>query len=206
MRRPILALAAITLLASGIARAAVEAEPIPADVIQQIMPLASQVIAAQFPNPPVKVEPLLEKTTGWHVQEEFGCVVMPDKNLAPAVVNAAGDKSVPAGVLVTRKLSLEVDGKLQGEDKIAVADLNGVAKLPIFFLAVKGKGEERSLEVYSRDGTPVATAPLRKQDLDATEQLSVRLKNIDLEKKRLDLQVRVAGTLEATLKLGVLEL
>ena len=90
MRKVALALS-LALLACGTARAAVSAEPIPAELLQQIATFAVPLIQQQFPNPPVAVEPQADKAVGVHVQEMVGVFVMPDKNLTAKSVEGAGE-------------------------------------------------------------------------------------------------------------------
>ena len=206
MRKPLLSLTlAAGLLATGglAARAAVDAEPIPAEFLQQFVPFAIQIIQQQFPNPPVKVDPNADKATGYHVQETVGLVALPDKNLTAKAVEGAGEKDVPVAVIATRALTLQDKDANVPNEKVAVADLNMMFKVPVFFIGAKGNGEERTLHVYGKDGTPLTSTPLRKAAVAGDEPLSLKLSNIDLEKKKADLTVGVAGAYEGTLKLGV---
>lgn len=206
MRKKWLALsAAAAVTVAGAGRAALMAEEIPADFIAQFAPFALQLVQAQFPNPPVKVDPASEKARGYHVDQKVGVVVMPDKNLTAKSVAECGDKTVPAAVVFTKSLSVEEKDTVVNGEKLAVADFNGQLKIPVFFLAVKGKGEERTLEVYSKDGTPVASAPLKKAEVDESTPVGVKLTNIDLEKKKVDATVSLTGGYETTLKMGQLD-
>jgi len=197
--------AAAVLGAAGMVRAELMAEPIPADLIQQVAPIAVQLLQAQIPNPPVKVEPQVEKAIGYHVQQLVGAVVVPDKNLTSKAIEETREKSVPAGILLTRALSLEEKEQVIGGDKLAVADFQGQLKLPIFFLSVKADGENRVLEVYGKDGKPLASAPLKKEEGDKPSQVAMKFTNINLEKKRLDATVTLSGY-QSTLKLGYIDL
>jgi hypothetical protein len=204
MRRPLIILSAALAVAGG-ARAAVNAEAIPPDFLQQFAPFAIQLIQQQFPNAPVKVDPSAEKTVGYHVQEMVGVVLMPDKNLTAKVVEEAGEKEVPIAVLATKSLAVgDKDGAVNKE-KVAIADFNGMFKIPVFFLSVKGAAADRTLVVYSKEGTPLATAPLKKQAGDAAAPVQMKLTDIDLEKKTLNATVSLNGAYEGTLKLGFLE-
>src|SRR5687767_8195794 len=184
-----LSLAAALGAGWGVARAAdaVAAEAIPADFIAQFAPFAVQLIQQQFPEPPVKVDPRPDKAQGYHVKEMVGVVMMPDKNLTAEAIDKATDKEVPVAVLATKSLTLEdKDAAGIGADKIAVADFNGMFKIPVFFMAVKAKGEERTLEIYSKNGAALASAPLKKQPGNADLPVALKLTNIDLAKKKLD--------------------
>src|SRR5687767_7045464 len=115
MRRPLIILSMAVAVAGG-ARAAVNAEAIPADFLQQFVPFAIQLIQQQFPNAPVKVDPAAEKSVGYHVQEMVGVVLMPDKNLSAKVVDEAGEKDVPVGWLATKSLAVgDKDGAINKE-------------------------------------------------------------------------------------------
>jgi hypothetical protein len=208
MRRRLIgiSLAAMTLAGVGAARAEVAAEAIPGDFIAQFAPLAVQLIQQQFPNPAVKVDPATDKAQGFHVKEMVGLVLMPDKNLTAKGIDEQGDKELPVGVLATKSLSLEDKDVVLAADKIAVADFNGMFKIPVFFLAVKAKGADRTLEVYGKDGKALASVPLKKQAGDAASLLTVKLTNIDLEKRKMDAVFSLAGAYEGTLKLGFLEI
>jgi hypothetical protein len=205
MRKTLIAVSLAAAAAAGIARAEVAAEAIPAEVITQYGAVAVLLIQAQFPDPPVKVDPAPESAVGYHVEQKVGVVVIADRNLTQKAVEEAGEKSVPIGVLATQALTLqEKDAPIKG-DRLAIADLNGKVKLPLFFLAVKGQGEQRILEVYSKDGKPLYTSPLKKQAGDQERPLGLKLSNIDLPGKKLDATVSVAGAYEGTLHLGFLE-
>lgn len=203
-----LSLAAVLCAGAGVARAAeaVAAEAIPADFIQQFAPFAIQLIQQQFPDPPVKVEPRPDKALGFHVKEMLGVVLMPDKNLTAEAIEKAGEKEVPVCVLSTKSLTIEGKDAVVGADKVAVADFNGMFKIPVFFLAVKAKGEERTLEIYSKNGTAVSSVPLKKQAGDAEQPVALKLTNIDLEKKKMDATFSLGGAYEGTLKLAHLDI
>jgi hypothetical protein len=205
MRKVIPVLFAASLLAAGVARAEVSADAIPADVLGQLVPFAIQAIQAQFPEPPVKIEAQGEKAVGYHVQEKVGVMAIPDKNLTVKAVEEATDKDVPVALFSTLRLTIsEKDQPVQG-DRLALVTVGNALKLPIFFLAVQKKGEERVLNVYSKDGKPVSTVPLKKQAGDAAVPVALKLTNIDLENKKTDLTVSLSGAYEGTLKLAYLE-
>jgi len=202
MRKTLFILSAVALAAAGTARAAVTAEPIPAEFLQQFGPIAIQVIQAQFPNPPVKVDPQGDKIVGSHVEEKVGIVVVPDKNLTPKAVEEAGDKDVPVAVVATKSLSLQDGDGAVSKDKVALADVNGMVKLPLFFLAVRGNAAERTLVVYSKEDKPLATLPLKKQTGDVAVPVAVKLTDIDLDKKTANATFCLNGTYEATIKMA----
>ena len=203
MRKTLIALS-LVVAAAGIARAQVAAEKIPADVIAQITPFATAVLQTQFPDPPVKVDVNAEKVVGYHVKEMVGIVALPDKNLTGKAIEEAGEKEVPVAIIATKSLSIEEKGEVVTGDKLAVADFNGAIKLPVFFVSVKGKGDERTLQVYSKGGTAVASIPLKKQAGNAEMPVDIKLANIDLEKKKLDATLSLGGSYETNLKLGVI--
>src|SRR5687767_1212973 len=107
MRKPILALSLAVLALAGSARAEVAAEAIPADILAQIVPFAVQAIQQQFPDPPVKVDPLGEKAVGYHVQEKVGVLAIPDRNLTAKAVEEMTDKDVPVALFSTLRLTLQ---------------------------------------------------------------------------------------------------
>lgn len=201
MRKPVLVLTA-TLLAAGIARAEVAAEAIPADILAQLVPFAVQAIQTQFPQPPVKVDPQNEKAVGYHVQEKVGILVIPDRNLSAKAVDEAADKDVPVALLSTLRLTISDNDQPVAGDKLALVTVSEALKLPVFFLAVQGHGGERVLNVYSKDGKPVASAPLKKQSGDAATAVAMKMTNVDLENKKADLTVSLGGAYEGTLKLA----
>jgi hypothetical protein len=204
MRKSLIAVSLALVAVAGVARAEEAAEAIPPDFVQQFAPFAVQLIQQQFPNPAVKVEPNAEKTVGYHVKEQVGVVLMPDKNVTAKTVEEAVDKEVPVAILATKSLSVQDKDTVVNGDRLAVADFNGMFKIPVFFLAVKGTGAERSLEVYSKDGKPVHSEPLKKAAGEATGEVEMKLVNIQLEQKKLDASIRVSGY-EGTVKLGVLD-
>jgi len=202
MRKTILILSAAVLAAGGAARAAVEAQPIPAEFLQQFGPLAVQVMQAQFPNPPVKVDPRVEKIVGSHVQESLGVVLVPDKNLAPKVIEEAGDKDVPVAVLVAKSLNLQMADGPVSKDRLAIAEVTDQVKLPVFFLAARGNAAERTLLVYGKDGKPITTLPLKKATGDLSAPVALKLTDIDPEKKTLNATISLNGSYETTVKMA----
>ena len=208
MRKYALALTLAAVAVAGVARAAVEPEPIPAELVQQLAPIAVQLLQTQIPEPPVKVDYHVEKALGFHVKEMFGVVGMPDKKLEAATIEKAGETAVPVGVIATRSLSMIEKDKetVIPADRLAVVSFQDMFRLPVFFLAVKGKGDERTLEVYAKNGTPIASAPLKKQAGDAANPLGLKLTNIDTEKKRVDCKISLGGAYEATVRMGGIDL
>jgi hypothetical protein len=205
MRTPRLLLALVTLAAAAVAaRAQVIAEPIPPEVIIQVAPIAVELLSKQIPNPPVKVEPSAEKTVGYHVMEKLGVVMVPDKNLTAEKVEQA-EGEVPVGILATRALTIEDRGAPINGEKLALIDFQGAFKLPVFFLSARASGETRHLEVYSKEGKPLLSLPLKKQASETKTPVAVKMTNIDLEKKKLDLALSVTGTYESTLNMAVIE-
>ncbi len=190
-------------LAGGAARAAVDAEAIPADVIQQLAPFIQEMLQKQFPTPPVKVEPVAEKATGYHVMESVAVLMMPDKNLTNDAVLKAGEKEVPVSVVIMRSLGLTTKDGAVPQDKLAAVDFNGMFKLPVFYLAVQAKGEDRTLNVYSKDGKAIVSVLMKKDAAAGEGPVSIKMANIDVEKKKGDLIVSVAGAYQATVGLTV---
>ena len=205
-RKKLIGIAAVLVLAAGVARADVEAMAISPDYLAQVAPLAILLIQQQFPNAPVKVDPAADKAVGYHVEQKVGVVAMPDKNFSAKSIDEAGEKEVPVGVIATLSLSVQDKDTVISGDRLAVADLNGMAKLPLFFLAAHAKGADRVLEVYSKDGKPLVSIPLKKQASDAAMPLNVKLTNIKIEDKKLDATLILGGAYEGTLNLGVLQL
>ena len=208
-KRVPLALASLTLLglAAGMARAAVEAEAIPDDIIKQAAPVLAKAVQEQIPTPPIKVDPDIEKAQGMHALEAVGVVILPDRMLNDKSVADSKDKKTPAGLLLTRNLSVEKDGVGIGGEKLATVEVVGLGKAATFFLDVKGDKEEgRTLELYSKkDDEPLATTPLKKKDGEAKPNLVVKLTNIDPEKKVGDVVFSFPGGYEATVKLAYVE-
>jgi len=205
MRKTLFVLGAAALAAAGAARAAGSAEPIPPEFFQQFAPLAIQLLQAQFPNPPVKIDPQPEKIVGSHVEMKIGVVALPDKNLTPKAVEEAGDKDVPVAVVVTRAVTLQEGEGTVSKDKLAIIEFGDAARLPIFFLAVRGNAAERTLLVYGKEGKPLATVPLKKQAGDLNVPLALKLTDIDLEKKTMNATFDLSGTWEGTLKMAYAE-
>jgi hypothetical protein len=199
-------MAAMLAVTVGIAHAEVVADAIPADVLAQVAMFAVPLIQTQFPNPPVKIDPATDKVIGYHVDQKVALLMMPDKAFTAKSIEEAGEKEVPVGVIATRSLSLQEKDAVVGGDRLAVADFNGLYKLPVFFLAVKGNGADRILEVYSKEGKSLLSVPLKKQASDAAIPLNVKLTNIDLEKKKMDATLSLGGAYEGTLNLGIVEL
>jgi len=208
MRKTFLCLSLAVVAAAGVARAEIMPEPIPADFIQQFAPLVIDLVQQQIPNPPVKVEANAEKALGYHFtveqgeKELLGVVAMPDKNLTAATVEKATDKGTPVGVLGMKSLSLVDKEDVFKADRLAVAELNGIFKMPVFFLSVKGSGADRTLEIYSKDGKALVSAPLKKQASDAAVPLNLKISNIDAAKKKADLTISLGGAYESTVKVS----
>jgi hypothetical protein len=206
MKKGLIALGLIVGLAAGVRAAdAVEAEAIPPDFIQQFAPVATLFFQQQFPNPPVKIDPNAEKALGYHVKESVAALAIPDKALTEAVIKDAKDKDVPVGVLTCKSLSLLAKDKDETlpADKVAILDIQGQIKLSVFFLAVQGEGDNRTLRIYSKDTKdPVAIAPLKKMSGDANNPIGMKLTNIDPEKKRAEMTLNLGGAYEGTVKLG----
>lgn len=200
-----LTLVAAVAAAVGIARADVMIESLPEEQIKQFSPLALALIKDQFPDPPVKVEAQPELTQGYLVQKQFGVVIIPDKNLTADAIDKAGEKEIPVGILATKSLTLEDKEALVGADKVAVANFNDILKIPVFFLATKAAGDVRTLEVYSKAGKPLVSIPLKKLPAAGMGTLTAKLANVDLEKKKLDVNLAVAGAYETTVKMGYQE-
>jgi hypothetical protein len=205
-KRQLIGITAVLVLAAGIARAEAVAMAISPDYLAQVAPLAILLIQQQFPNAPVKVDPAADKVVGYHVDQKVGVVAMPDKNFTAKTIDDAGEKEVPVGVIATLALSVQDKDTVFSGDRLAVADLNGMAKLPLFFLAAKANGADRVLEVYSKDGKPLVSIPLKKQASDPAMPLNVKLTNIKIEDKKLDATLSLGGAYEGTLPLGVLQL
>src|SRR6187549_3157909 len=104
MRKALIVFSLVLIAGGGARAAAVDAEPIPPDFLQQFTPFAIQLIQSQFPNAPVKVDPAAEKTVGYHVKEMVGLVAMPDKNLTCKAIDEAGDKEIPVAWIATKSL------------------------------------------------------------------------------------------------------
>ncbi|MGV3723664.1 MAG: hypothetical protein ACO1SX_22430 [Actinomycetota bacterium] len=136
MRKTLIALTVATAAVAGVARAETIAEAIPAEILGQYGLIAVLVIQQQFPNPPVKIDPAADRAVGYHVQQKAGVVAMPDRNLTLKSIEEATDKEVPVGVIATQSLSLQEKDSVIKADRLAVADLYGQIKLPLFFLAV----------------------------------------------------------------------
>lgn len=210
MRKLWIGLPAVLLLAGGMARAEVTAEAIPPEFLQQFAPFAMQLIQQQFPNPAVKVDAHAEKTVGYHVMEKVAVVMMPDRNLTARAIDELADKELPVAIMATRSLSVQETVQEKEAtvpaDRLAIADFNGMFKIPVFFLAVKSKGADRTLEVYSKDGKALSSVPLKKQVGNTEVPVGLKLANVDLEKKVADVIIQLSGAYEATFKVGIVEL
>ncbi|MBM3458333.1 MAG: hypothetical protein FJX77_07355 [Armatimonadetes bacterium] len=205
MARTWVAISLGLLAAVGVARAEVMAEALPAEQIQLYAPIAKQLIQEQFPNPPIKVDSDPARTFGYHVQEKIGVFVMPDRAISPAAVKDPGDKSVPVALLVTKDLSIREKDTPVPPTRLAVADLNGQIKLPVFYVAVRAQGDDRIVDVYSREAKPLASIAAKKLAAAPDEPVGLKLSGVDLEKKQANAILTVAGGYEATLPLGVIE-
>lgn len=206
MLKKLIPVALAGMLLASAARAEDAVEAIPKDYIQQFAPLAVGLFQAQFPNPPVKVEPNAEKALGYHIKEKVGALVFPDKNLSPKTIDEAGEQDVPVAILTTLALTLEMQDKVVPVEELAVADLNGQLKLPVFFLAVKTVGADKVLTIYSKDGKPLGTAILKKQASDTDLILGLKLSNIAENNQKLDATLTIGGAYESTLKLTYVKL
>jgi hypothetical protein len=206
MKRRWFTFALAATAAAGIARAEITAEAIPQNTLKEIAPLAVQMIAEKLPQPPLKVDPDAGKVVGYHVGEALAVVAMPDRNLTAKLIQDVGEKDLPAAIIATKSLGPVTRDVTVAADKVAFVDFNGTIKIPVFYVAVKGKGDERSLALYSKDGTAVGTAPLKKVTGDAGAPIGLKLTNFNEEKKQLDLVVTLNGAYEGTLRMGFLDL
>ena len=214
MRKALVLSSAAVLIGCGIARAADSATPqmIPPDFIQLFAPIAVQTIQAQFPNPPVKLEPVPEKTVGYHIESQVAVVAMPDKNLTDKTLDELADKEVPVALFVTKDLTLQDKTAALAKEKVALADVDGKIKIPVFYLVAKKTGEDRSLLIYSKENKPVATVALKKPEGDAAKPaadappVALKLTDIDLEKKTMSVTVSVEGGYQSTVKRAQTEL
>jgi hypothetical protein len=206
MRTALVGIPLALIAAAALAQADITAEEIPADQVQLYAPFAMQLIQERFPDPPVKVDLNVDKAVGYHVKQQVGVIMMPDRNLTAKAIEEVGDKEIPVAVLATKSLTVQERDAAVPAERLAVADLNGTLKLPVFFLAVKGKGEDRTLEVYSKDKKSLVSAPLKKQAGDANVPVGLKLTNIDLDKRSLDVKFSLSGAYEGTVKLAHLAL
>lgn len=198
---------AVACVAAAAARAQIAAEPIPAEFLQQFAPFATALFQQQFPNPPVKLDLQADKAVGYHVKEMVGIVAVPDRNLSARAIEEIADRELPAGVVTTKSLSIQDRDTVINGDRLALLDLNGAAKLPVFFLAIRASGNERVLAIYAREaGKPLLTVPLKKQAGDLERPIALKLANIDPEKRTLEATLSFAGSYEATLKMAYVEL
>jgi hypothetical protein len=195
---------ALAAAGAGAARAQVTAEAIPLELVRQYAPFLVLVIQQQFPEPPVKLEPNAEKIQAFHIQENAGVVLLPDRKLTLDVLNEDDEREVPLGICCTRLLTVEHADKAVTGPRLAVADL-GEIKFPVLYLTASKRGDQRLLKVYSRDGTPIAEVPLTRSENTGPEMLGVKLTNIDLEKKKLDAVFTLGNGYQGTLKLTYLE-
>lgn len=205
MRKSGLVLIGALSLAAGVVAAEVAVEAVPAEQLQLYAPIAAQLIQQQFPNPPVKVDVDTTKAQGYHIKEKVGMFLLPDKAVTADALKTAGDKGVPIGILVTKDLSVQEKDAPAPPTRIAIADLNGQVKLPVFYVTVKAKGDERFAEVFSKDEKPLATIPLKKIEAAGDTLVSLKLQNVDEEKKQLDAVLTLAGGHEFTLRMGTIE-
>ena len=209
MRKTSLALCLTAFAAAGIARAEVVATPIASDVIQQYASFALPFLQQQLTNPPVKTEPDAEKAVGYQLKDgdkEVYLLAVPEKDLTAKVIEDAGEKGKPIGMLITTSMSIEEKDEIIPADRLSIIDFNGQVKIPVFYFTVRAKEQDRILEVFSKDDKPICAVTLKKQTGDASAPLALKLGKIDQEKKRLDATLSFGGAYEGTLKLAFLKL
>jgi hypothetical protein len=207
MRKTMLGLSLAAVAVAGVAWAeGVEAEAIPPDTVATLAPIAVQLLQAQFQKPPVKIDPNPDKALGYHVKQMVAVVLMPDKGVTAKAIDEASDKEVPLCVVATKSLSFQDKDVVINGDKLAYVEFDGTFKLPVFFLSVKGKEAERNLTIYSKDSTPIASVPLKKEACDPEAPVQVKLDKIDLEKKSLEVTFGIGGAYQsAPIKMGFVD-
>jgi hypothetical protein len=208
MRRSFVALSLATLALAGIARAEVTTQPVSDAAVQQYGALAVALLQQQAPKPPFKTDPNPEKAIGYQVKDadkEGYVILMPDKAFTVKALDEATEKGTPVGVLATTSITIDDKDKLVGASKLAIIDLNGEVKIPLFYLSLKRKGDDRILDVYSKEGAPLLSLPLKKGTADATAPLGLKITKVDQSTKKLELALSL-GAYQTTLKMGYLAL
>jgi hypothetical protein len=200
------ALSALTLAGAARVALAVDAEAIPEEFAQQFAPFVVQLVQQQVPDPPVKVDPVPEKSQGMHIPDSLGVVVMPDRALDANAVSGAKDKKVPAGLLLTRALTIKGKNGAVPADQLSLLDFMEQFKLPVMFLEVKGAEEKRHLLIHSKPGKdPLAEVELKKGG-ENRPSLQVKLSEVEVVKKSARLTFFVPGGYEGTIELAIVEL
>jgi hypothetical protein len=206
MRKTVLTLSLVGLAAAGIARAEVAAEAIPPATVSAIAPIAAKLLQEQVQMPPVKVDLNPDKALGYHVQQKVAVVLMPDRAITAKAIEEVADKEIPVCVVATKSLCFQDKDVVISGDKLSYVEFEGTFKLPVFFLTVKGKDDERSLTIYSKNNTPLTTCALKKEAGDPETPVQVKLSNIDLEKKSLEVTFNIGGAYQsAPMKMGFVD-
>ena len=139
-------------------------------------------------------------------EEDYGSMVLPQKNLKPETIARAGETAVPIGQLWLHKLAPMRNGEVVGRDslRLVTVQLEGEdAMVPQCALAVR-RNAAGALEllVFGKGKEPLLTVALKP--LDAKQ-----LVPIDLEAKRDGdegkLTFKILGKYEATISLTELQ-
>lgn len=197
-----LTLCCLVFLAAAAAWAAQQApERLASDEIGQLAGPLQNGIEERIQNPPVAVAINADQAFGFKANGMPVMVVLPDKNLTAAAVEGAGEKPVPVGIIATHDISVIVKDKPVPFDQLNVLEFGDV-KVPIFFVAVRKKGDDRVLEVYSKEKTPLATVTLKPATADKAA-LAVAFENLNAEKKQADLVLTLGGAYRGTVRIGM---
>ena len=139
--------------------------------------------------------------------ENYGGMVLPQKNLKPGTIAQAGGTAVPIGQLWLHKLTPMRHGEAVSQDNLRMVTVRAEgeeATVPQCALAVRrNAGGALELLVFGKGKEPLLTAELKP--LDATQSLP-----IDLEAERDGdsgkLTLKILGKYQATLLVTELEL
>ncbi len=172
---------------------------------ERVKPLAMRLtdgLKARTEKPPVAVTPNLDQAIGYQVGQDAGMILIADKGLTAAAIDGAGEEPVPVAVGFTRAATVfDEKGAILGERRATMPV--GVVQVALWFMAVRKKGGQPVLEVYSKDRTALVTVPLKKSEGAAAPALAVAFERLDAEKNQADLVLTLPGTQRATLRVGL---
>lgn len=197
---------ALTVALVGVALAQTEVMMVPDETVQQVAPKVIAALSQNFPNAPLKIDGVAEKTVAYHSGDSPALLLMPDRGFTAKTVADAGEKTAPAGVLALRGLVPVLEGKRLPSEKLAKLAPDGNAHdVGVLFLGVKkGTNGNPVLEAYSADPKPLLEVSLARKTTkeEGMRPLTAEFANLDRTAKQADMVITLDGTYEATLRIA----
>jgi hypothetical protein len=139
--------------------------------------------------------------------QDYGGMVLPQKNLKLESINAAKETPVPVGQLWLLKLTPMKEGAAIGEDKLRVVTVSmdgGEASVPQCALAVR-RTSAGALEllVFGKGKEPILTTPLKAIDTKQDVPLDM---SAERQSESAQVTVKLLGKYQATFSVTQMEI